>query len=74
MLKKTWVFFPKTDPKEIVSTFDNKYIEYKNQGDEHLLIKEYIERIRPYLHDLFEALLWKFFVTELSFHNMIFGE
>ena len=30
---------------------NDKYIEYKSKGDEKLSMKQYLEKIRPYLDD-----------------------
>ena len=46
-------FFQKDyKPKKITGAYDNKYIEYKSEGNEQLPNKEYIEGIRPYLYDI----------------------
>ena len=39
----------KTKLKWLIITFGDKYIKYKSDCDEQLPIKEYLERIRPYL-------------------------
>ena len=49
--------------------FDNKYIEYKNNGDRNkmLSIKEYLEEISSYLKDTIDSLKkpgkWKVPIT-----------
>ena len=42
------------EPKKTVSAFNNNYIQYESIGDKDkdLLIKEYIDVIRPYLSDI----------------------
>ena len=39
-------------PKKIAGTLDDKYIEYKSEGNQQLTIKEHLENIRPYLNDM----------------------
>ena len=39
----------KTKLKWLIITFGDKYIKYKSDCDEQVPIKEYLERIRPYL-------------------------
>ena len=34
------------------AAFDDKYIEYKSKGDEKLSTAKYLNKIRPYLHDV----------------------
>ena len=41
--------------KKTVSAFNNNYIQYESMGDKKhkdLLVKEYIDVIRPYLNDI----------------------
>ena len=55
-----WIFFffdPEKyyyEPKKTVSAFNNNYIHYESMGnkDKNLLIKEYLDMIRPYLSDI----------------------
>ena len=45
--------FPKDyKPKNIAGAFHEKYIEYNSEDDEQLSIKEYLEKIKPYLRDM----------------------
>ena len=45
--------FPKDyKPKNIAGVFHEKYIEYNSEDDEQLSIKEYLEKIKPYLRDM----------------------
>ena len=37
-------------PKKIAGSFDDKYIKYKSENDEKLLIKQNLRKIEPYLH------------------------
>ena len=39
------------DQKKNDDAFNDKYIEYKSKGDEKLSMKQYLEKIRPYLDD-----------------------
>ena len=49
--KKNHGTFWKEKPKNIESTFDDKYIKYKSEGNEKPTIMEYLEN-RPYLNDM----------------------
>ena len=49
MSKKIVGHVPKDcKPQKNTSALDNKYIEYKSEGDEQLSIEKYIQNIRPY--------------------------
>ena len=53
------MFDPEKDHYEAVkfaSAFNNNYIQYESMGDKdkNLLIKEYIDVIRPYLSDIID--------------------
>ena len=54
-------------PKKIASAFDDNYIKYKIKGDEKLSIEQYLENVRPYLHDMIDNLKisgeWKIHLT-----------
>ena len=41
-------------PIRTISAFDNSYIEYESKGDKDkiLLVKEYLNKIRPHLSDM----------------------
>ena len=38
--------------KKNAGVFDDKYIQYKSEGDEKLTMEQYLQKIRPYLHDV----------------------
>ena len=42
------------DPKKTVSAFNNNYIQYESMEDKdkNLSVKEYLDVIKPYLHDI----------------------
>ena len=44
--EKSWIFFPKT------RTQKDNFIEYKNENNEKLSVKEYLENDEPYLCDI----------------------
>ena len=45
-------FSQRLQTKNIAGVFHEKYIEYNSEDDEQLSIKEYLEKIKPYLRDM----------------------
>ena len=63
MLKKTNHY----EPEKINGSFNDKYIEYKSEGNENTSTNQYIEKIRAYLGNMIncpgESGEWKVHLT-----------
>lgn len=47
------------DQKKNDDAFNDKYIEYKSKGDEKLSMKQYLEKIEPYLDNMIDKLYFR---------------
>lgn len=54
-------------PKKIAYAFNDRHIEYKNEGSEKLSIGQYFKRIKPYMGNMIDKLKrfseWKIHLT-----------